>query len=130
MTLKSNSVNLNLLKSNSNNSEERQINLNSDYKLSIKTKSKKEIIELLDNKGNISLEIKLTDSGPVISAQGLKLDISSTEDLSFRSKKIIIDSEEETLISSQGKTLIKSKGDIKINSDNDIRMNSKLIYLN
>lgn len=127
MTLKSKPVKLNLCKTAS---ETQHINLKSNYALNIKTAEENDILEIIDTEREITLSISLTPSGPVISARGMKLDISAMDNLSIRSKKIVIDSEEETLLTSSGKISMASQDDVNINADENIKLNSKLIYLN
>ena len=127
MTLKSKSVKLNLCETAS---EKHHINLQSKYTLNIKTAEKNDILEIVDTERELNLSILLTPSGPVISAKGMKFDISAMEKISLKSKKIVIGSQEETLITSSGKLSMASQDDININSDENIKLNSKLIYLN
>jgi hypothetical protein len=128
MALKSKPVKLNLLR-NTQKTQERHIRLDSRYTLHIEEQTGIKL-NLVDTQDDITLSIALTESGPVLSARGIKLDIQAAKALSFHSPDITLDAGKTLKITSRGTTHITSRDDIQMDSQADIRLTGKLIYLN
>ena len=76
------------------------------------------------------MAVRLTDKGPIVSVQGARLELKSTETIALEAKKIRIKAQEEASIESEGKLKIESSKNMDVNSEDDIRVVGKMIHLN
>jgi uncharacterized protein (DUF2345 family) len=107
-----------------------QIQLDSGRQVVIRSNENEELLEVVETEGEVILEIRLTETGPVISAQGMHLELKSTETLTLESKKIKIKAEKEVEIETNGSLDIDASKEIGIHSDDEIRVVGKMIHLN
>jgi hypothetical protein len=121
---------IDLVPSASGQRETQQIQLDSGRQIVIHSSEHEELLEIIEIKGEVVLKVRLTDAGPVISVQGARLELKSTEALTLESKKIRIKAEEELGIESRGGLEIDSSKEIGIHSDDEIRVVGKMIHLN
>ena len=111
-------------------SNAKKIVLNSGRQIVAHSKGEVDLLEIREADDRILLEVRLTQSGPVISLKGARLELSAMEEISLDARKINIRSEEETRLSSQGGLAIDTRGNIDIKSGEDIKLESKVIHLN
>jgi hypothetical protein len=112
------------------NSNAKKIVLNSGRQIVAHSKGDEELLEIREADDRILLEVRLTQSGPVISVKGARLELSAMEEISLDARKINIHSEEQTRITSQGGLAIDTRENIDIKSREDIKLESKVIHLN
>ena len=111
-------------------SNTQKIVLNSGRQIVAHSKGDEELLEIREADDQIVLEVRLTQSGPVISIKGASLELSAMEEISLDARKINIHSESETRISSQGGLEIDTRENVDIKSKEDIKLESKVIHLN
>jgi phage gp45-like len=104
--------------------------LSSGRKIRVKETFSEDIVEIVESEGTVSIKITLTETGPVISVSGAKLEINSTESIKLESKRIEIKSSEQTVIKSEGNLNFESKDEMAINSRDDIVVAGKMVYIN
>jgi len=121
---------INLKKTGDEQSKKRQMRLDSGRHVRVHMEEKEEILEIVEPEGKVVLKVRLTDTGPIITVQGARLDLKSTESLTFEAKKIKIKAEEQVVVESKGSLKIDSSEKMNIHSDQDIRVVGKMIHLN
>lgn len=109
---------------------EKRLQLDSGRQIVVSFEDKEELIRIFEPQGEISMTIRMTDSGPVFTLRGAQLKIESTEAISLEAKKIAIHAQEEVSIDSEGRMKIDSAKKIDIHSDDDIRIEGRMIHLN
>ena len=107
-----------------------QVQLDSGRQVVIHTNGNEELLEIVETGREVVLRVRLTDAGPVISVQGARLELKSTEILALESKKVKIKAEEELGVESKGGLTIDSLKEIGTHSDDEIRVMGKMIHLN
>lgn len=111
-------------------SKTQKITLASGRQIIAGSKGDKELLEIKEADDKLLMTVRLTDSGPVISLKGAKLELSGMEEISLDAEKINIHSKNQTRISSRGDLEIHTQKDIDIKSREDIKLKSRLIHLN
>ncbi len=106
------------------------VRLASGWQVLITSNEKDDRIDILANKGDITMTVRLTDAGPVISMQGACLELKSTETLTLDAKKIKIKARDEASIESKGTLDIDAADEMEIKSGQDVRVKGKMIHLN
>jgi hypothetical protein len=107
-----------------------KIVLDSGRQIVAHSKGDEELLEIREADDKIVLEVRLTQSGPIISVKGARLELSAMEEISLDARKINIHSEKQTRISSKGGLEIDTRENIDIRSREDIKLESKVIHLN
>jgi len=121
---------IDLVPSSSGENKTQQVQLDSGRQIVIHSGEHEELLEIMETQGDVVLEVRLTDAGPIISLQGAQLAVKSTEAITLESKKISIKADEELGIESGGSLTIDSSKETDIHSDDEIRVEGKMIHLN
>jgi hypothetical protein len=106
------------------------LQLDSGRQVVIHSNDNEELVEIIETEGEVILKVRLTDAGPVLSVQGARLEVKSTEALTLESKRIEIKAEQELGVESKGGLEIESSKGMSIHSDDEIRVVGKMIHLN
>jgi len=110
--------------------KKKRLELDSGRQILIQSDGKEERLEILEPKGEVVISVRLTDAGPVITVQGVHLELTATETLTLDAKKIKIKAQEETVVESKGVLKIDAAKKMDIHSEDDIRVVGKMIHLN
>ena len=121
---------INLERSEEETSTKKSLQLDSGRQVLVHSNEKEEILEIVERGGEMVMAVRLTDKGPIVSVQGARLEIKSTETIALEAKKIRIKAQEEASIESAGKLKIESSKNMDVNSEDDIRVVGKMIHLN
>jgi len=121
---------INLERSEAEQSTRKSLQLDSGRQVLVHSNEKEEILEIVERGGEMVMAVRLTDKGPIVSVQGARLEIKSTETIALEAKKIRIKAQEEASIESAGKLKIESSKNMDVNSEDDIRVVGKMIHLN
>lgn len=95
-------------------SESREVYLRDGRKLVVSEQGADQVVEVRSESGMLELRIKLTEEGPVLQMEAVKMSLSASESVDIKSKKVSIESEDELEIEAAG----------------DVRVRGKMIYLN
>ena len=110
--------------------KKKRIQLDSGCQILINSSEGEESIEIAGAEGEVMVNVRMTDEGPVISVHGTHLELKSTDTIALEAKKIKIEAEEETVVGSKGDLRIDASEKLNVHSDDDIRVVGKMIYLN
>ena len=121
---------INLERSETEQSTKKSLQLDSGRQVLVQSDEKEELLEILERGGEVVMTVRLTDKGPIVSVQGARLELKSTESIALEAKKIRIKAQEEASIESEGTLKIESSKKMDINSEDDIRVVGKMIHLN
>ena len=109
---------------------EDRLRLESGREIVARSDREEDLIQIVEPKGEITLTVRMTDAGPIITAEGAHLSIKATESVTLDAKKIRIHAEEEAVLQSEGRLQLDSADKTDIRSDGDIRVEGKMIHLN
>jgi hypothetical protein len=121
---------INLERSEEETSTKKSLQLDSGRQVLVQSDGKGELLEILERGGEVVMTVRLTDEGPIVSVQGARLELKSTESIALEAKKIRIKAQEEATIESEGTLKIESSKNMDVNSEDDIRVVGKMIHLN
>jgi hypothetical protein len=88
-----------------------------------------ELIEIRASSGQMELRIRMTEDGPVLQLEGVKLAIKAAEALDLECKSFKVEAE-SVEIASKGEMKMSSEGEINIESPKDVRVRGDKIWLN
>ena len=89
-----------------------------------------ELIEIRSPAGQVELRIKLTDDGPVLQLDGVRLSMNATDAIEMRCKTLSVDASESVQLVSRGTLGLRSEGSMEIESPDDVRVRGDNLYLN
>jgi len=81
-----------------------------------------ELVEIRSSSGQVEIRIKLTEDGPVLQMESVRLQLKATESVEIASKRVEIKASETLQLASDN--------EIKVDADGEVRVNGKMIYLN
>lgn len=123
-------VAINLKPAEAGGAKKTRMQLDSGRYVRVYADEKEEILEIVEPEGEVVIKVRLTEAGPVISVQGARLELKSTETLTLDAKKVQIKAQEQVVIESKGDLEIDASKKMDIHSDQDIRVVGKMIHLN
>lgn len=88
-----------------------------------------DIVELRSPSGQLELSIRLTEAGPVLQVEAVKVEIKAAESVSVETKSFEVKADNVALRST-GELGISSEKEMKITSTDDVRVVGKIIHLN
>jgi uncharacterized protein YuzE len=103
-------------------SDRREIYLREGKTLSVESAGSDELVEIRSSSGLVELRIKLTEEGPVLQMECVRLQLKASEAVEIESKRVEIKAT-ETL-------QLNSDNEIKVDAEGEVRVNGKMIYLN
>lgn len=102
--------------------DRRELYLRDGKTLSVETAGGDELVEIRSSSGQVELRIKLTEAGPVLQMESVRLQLKATESIEIESRRVEIKATETLQLSSDD--------DVKVDAEGDVRVNGKMIYLN
>jgi hypothetical protein len=110
--------------------EEKKLFLDQGRSVAVNRDGAHQVVEFRDASGTLELRVKLTEEGPVLVMEGMKVQVNAAESFTVKCKDFNVEAEGETLIASKGEMRITSEGEMNIASPEDIRVKGKIIWLN
>jgi len=110
--------------------EERTLYLDEGRKLQVGRDGNTQVVEIRAASGQVELRVKLTDEGPVLQMEAVKVAVTTEESFSIKCKTFEVESSQDTIIQTGGELKIKSEGELDIDSPEDVRIRGKIIWLN
>jgi hypothetical protein len=110
--------------------QERRMFLDGGRQVAVVEHAGTQAVEIRAASGQLELRIKLTAEGPVLTLDGVKVEMNAAESLQIKCKDFKVESTGTTTIESAGDLKIKSDGSLDIDSTDDIRVKGNKIYLN
>jgi hypothetical protein len=103
-------------------SDRREIYLRDGKTLSVETAGSDELVEIRSSSGLVELRIKLTEEGPVLQMESVRLQLKASEAVEIESRRIEIKATETLQLASDN--------EIKVDAEGEVRVNGKMIFLN
>lgn len=110
--------------------DERSVYLKHGRTLSVASDGVDELIEIRASSGDMELRIRMTEDGPVLQLEAVKLAVKATESIDLECKSFKVDAAESVEIASKGEMKVTSEGEMNIESPKDVRVRGEKIWLN
>jgi hypothetical protein len=108
----------------------KRMQLDSGRQIIVDASKKEERIQIIEPEGEISMTVRMTGDGPVITVRGAHLELKSAESITLEAKDIRIRAEQSASLKSDVDMDIASAKRLDIQSDDEIRLDGKMIHLN
>jgi len=101
--------------------EEREVFLRDGRKLVISDAGSDQLVEVRSDSGMVEVRIRLTEQGPVLQMESVRLQLKATEAVEIESNRVEIKGT---------KVEISAEEDVNVDAKGDVRVAGKMIYLN
>jgi ferric-dicitrate binding protein FerR (iron transport regulator) len=109
---------------------DRELYLDEGRTLKVTRAAGEQVVEVRAASGQLELRVRLTDQGPVLQMEAVKLALTAEESVAIKCKTFEVEASGDTLIQSGGELKIKSDGELEVESPEDVRIRGKIIWLN
>lgn len=111
-------------------SDEREVFLRDGKKLVVSDQGTDQLVEVRSSSGLVELRILLTEQGPVLQMESVRLELKATEAVEIESQRVEIRGTERVDVASGGEVKVTGEADVKVDAKGDVRVTGKTIYLN
>jgi hypothetical protein len=111
-------------------SEERQLYLDHGRTLAVAAEGLDQVLEIRAASGRVELRIKMTEEGPVLQAEGLKLSLKAAESIDLECKTFKVAASEGVELTTAGPMKLEAQGEMKLETKADVKVVGECIYLN
>jgi hypothetical protein len=101
--------------------ESREVYLRDGRKLVIGETGANQLVEIRSESGQVEVRIELTDAGPVLRMESVRLELKADQAIELESKKVAIKA---------GEVTIESEDSVEVDAKGEVRVAGKMIYLN
>lgn len=110
--------------------DERKLYLDQGRTLQLARDGSQQLVEIRAASGQLELRIKLTDEGPVLQMEAVKVAVTTEEAFEIKCKTFSVESSQDTIIQTGGELKLKAEGEVSLDSPEDVRVRGKVIWLN
>jgi hypothetical protein len=99
--------------------------------LTIGSDGANKVLDIRAASGELELRVKLTENGPVLHLEGVRLEMTAAEDIDLNCRTFSVTTTDSLEINSEKDLKIGSKDEMTIESrEGDLRVRGKIIWLN
>jgi hypothetical protein len=88
------------------------------------------LVEIRGPSGTLELRIRLTDAGPVLEVETLRLSLRAAESIDIEAKELNVSTERSLGLSSGGDIKLSGKADVRVDAEGEVHVTGEMIYLN
>jgi hypothetical protein len=103
-------------------SARREVYLREGRTLTVEPTGGGELVEIRSSSGQLELRIKLTEEGPVLQLDSVKLQLRASEGVEIESKRVAIKATEQLELASDG--------ELRAEADGEVHVKGEKIFLN
>jgi hypothetical protein len=109
--------------------EEREVYLRDGRKLVVTDAGSDQLVEIRSGSGMVELRIKLTEQGPVLQMESVRLELKASEAVEIESPRVAINGTEQLELKG-GEVEVTGEQDVDVTAKGDVRVVGKKIFLN
>ena len=110
--------------------ETRHLYLRDGRTLTVAGQGTEELVEIRASSGMLELRIKMTEQGPVLQMESVRLQLKATESVDIETKQFNVRAEESVTVASKGELKLSGEADVRVDANGEVHVNGKMIYLN
>lgn len=108
--------------------ESQELRLRSGKKIVVSDNDR--LVEIRSESGMLELRIRLTEEGPVLQMETVRMQLKATEQVEIEAARVEIKATEQVTVESKQDVAIKAEHDVEVDAKNDVDVHGKMIYLN
>ncbi|MBX3162273.1 MAG: hypothetical protein KF773_40285 [Deltaproteobacteria bacterium] len=94
--------------------ETREVYLRDGRTLVVSDEGSEQLVEIRNESGMLELKIKLTEQGPVLQMESVRLQLKASEAVEIEGKRVDIKATEQVTLASEDKIEVEGKGDVVV----------------
>jgi NADPH-dependent glutamate synthase beta subunit-like oxidoreductase len=110
-------------------SETREVSLRDGRRLVLSEQGNDQLVEIRSESGMLEVRIQLTEAGPVLQMEAVRMQLKAQESVQIEAKRVDI-SGTEMLALTGGTIAIASEQDTTVEAKGEVRVVGTMIYLN
>ena len=110
--------------------EEREVFLRDGRRLTVSDAGADQLVEVRSASGLVEVRIRLTEQGPVLQMESVRLSLKAAESVDVEAKQFNVKTEEGVNVTSKGDIKLTGEADVRVDANGEVRINGKMIYLN
>jgi hypothetical protein len=110
--------------------ETREVYLREGRTLTVSAQGAEELVEIRAASGQVELRIRLTEQGPVLQLEAVRLQLKATEAVEVETRRFSVKAQESVALASDGEVKLTSAGETKVEAEGEVRVLGKTIHLN
>jgi hypothetical protein len=95
-------------------SEEREVYLRDGRKVVVGEHNGEQVVEIRAESGMVELRVRMTEQGPVLQVESVKLQLKAQDSVEIEAKRVAIKATEKLELESDEDMDIESKGDMRV----------------
>ena len=107
----------------------REVYLKDGRRLTVSDQGADQLVEIRNESGMVEVRIKLTEAGPVLQMEAVKLQLKATDAVEIESARVEIKGTESVEVSG-GKVEVEAEEDATVEAKGEVRVRGKMIWLN
>lgn len=108
---------------------EREVFLKGGKTLVVTEQGSDQLVEIRNESGMLEVRIKLTEQGPVLQMESVRLQLKASEAVEIESNRVEIKGTDQVAIEG-GKVAVVAEEDATVDANGEVRVTGKMIYLN
>jgi phage gp45-like len=109
--------------------EEREVYLKDGRKLTLSEQGGDQLVEIRSESGLVEVRIKLTEEGPVLQMEAVRMQLKAAEQVEIHSARVEITGTEQVAVTG-GTIEVQGEEDVTVDAKGEVRVSGKMIYLN
>jgi phage gp45-like len=109
--------------------EGREVFLRDGRRLIVADEGRDQLVEIRSGSGMLELRVLLTEQGPVLQMESVRLQLKATESVEIESRRVEIKATEQLALEGQDVS-VHGDHDVKVDAAGEVRVVGKMIYLN
>jgi phage gp45-like len=110
-------------------SDTREVYLRDGRKLVLSEQGGDQLVEVRSESGMLEVRIKLTEQGPVLQMETVRMQLKASEAVEIASPRVEITATEQLALSG-GEVKVTAEEEVQVESNGDVRVTGKMIWLN
>ena len=99
-----------------------EVDLREGRRLTLASVGRDELVEIRSGEGKLELRIRITDDGPVLEMESVRLVLRAEESVDVETK--------DFNVSAAAGIRLEGKADVVVNADGEVRVTGEMIHLN
>lgn len=109
--------------------DEREVYLRDGRTLVVSEQGTDQLVEIRSGSGMLELRIRLTEQGPVLQMESVRLELKASEAVEIEAQTVAIKGTEHVAVSG-GNVEVSGENDVKVDAKGEVRVAGAMIYLN
>jgi phage gp45-like len=110
--------------------EEQVVPLRGDRTLTLLPAGRDDLVEIRAGDGQLQLRVRLTDEGPILEMDSVRLQLRAQESVDVECKDFNVNAERQVGLSSEGGITVDGKADVTVTAEGEVRVTGEMIWLN